>query len=117
MSEDQGRGKTTSGPRDLNELENVLRSVSSKEILAQDKVDIMQHTVAKCPKISISSEGVQIPSLLDSGSEVSLIHHSYLGEHLLPKIGTPMGEKLDAHILFNLMLANDGAATHTEIWV
>ena len=60
------------------------------------------------PKFSISSKGVQIPSLLDSGSEVSLIHYSHFKEHLLPKIEAPMGENSDAHILFNLTAANDG---------
>ena len=108
MSEDQGRGETSGGPRNLNEHENVLKSVSNNEIWAQDKIDIMQQAVAKYPKIRISSKGVQIPSLLDLGSEVSLICHSYFREHLLPKIETPTGEKSDAYILFNLMEANDG---------
>ena len=68
----------------------------------------MQQAVARCPKVSISSEGVQIPSLLNSGSKVSLICQSYYNEHLLPKTETPISEKADAHTLFNLMLANDG---------
>ena len=97
-----------SGPQDKDVMVNVLRSISSQGILAQDKVEIMQQAVAKCPKISIASMGVQIPSLLDSGHEVLLIRYSYLQEHLLPKIEVPMGEKSDAHILFNLTAANDG---------
>ena len=60
------------------------------------------------PQVTISSGGVQISSLLGSGSEVALICHSYFKEHLLPRIETPTGEKSDAHILFNLMAANDG---------
>ena len=52
--------------------------------------------------------GVQIPSLLDSDSKVSLIHYSHFEEHVLPKVEDPMGEKSDAHILFNLTAANDG---------
>ena len=89
-------------------MEKVLRSISSQGILAQDKVKIMQQAVAKCPKISISSMGIQIPSLLDSGNKVSLICYSHFKEHMLPKIEIPMGEKLDDHILFNLTAANDG---------
>ena len=108
MFKDQDRGETNGGPRDLNELENVLRPVSNNEISAQDKIDIMQEAVAKCPKINISGKGVQIPSLLDLGSEVSLINHSYFRELVLLKIKTPTDEKSDAHILFNLMVANDG---------
>ena len=60
------------------------------------------------PQDKYFQHGVQIPSLLDSGSEVSLIHYSHFKEHLLPKIETPTGEKLDAHILFNLTTVNDG---------
>ena len=108
LSKDQGRGGTNSGPKDNDFMENALRSISSQGILAQDKVEIMQHAVAKCPQISISSMGVQIPSLLDSGSEVSLIQYSHFKEHLLPKIETSIGEKSDANILFNLTAANDG---------
>ena len=88
-------------------MENVLRSISGHEILAQDKTDIMQQAVARCLKVSISSKGVQIPSLLDSSSKVTFICQSYYKEHLLPKIETPIGEKADAHILFNLTAAND----------
>ena len=59
--------------------------------------------------VNISSNGVQIPSLLDSGIEVSLICQSYFTEHLLPKIETPpKGEKAGANILFSLTVANDG---------
>ena len=93
---------------DIDYVENVLRSISSQGSLAQDKIEIMQQAVAKCPKASISSMGVQIQSLLDSGSEVSLIGYLHLKEHLLPKIEDPTSEKSDAHILFNLTVANDG---------
>ena len=108
LSLNQGRGTARSGPKDIPELDSVLRSLSSQGILVQTKISIMQQAIAKCPKVSISSRGVQIPSLLDSGSEVSLIHQSYFREHLLPRIETPTGEKADVHVLFNLTVANDG---------
>ena len=101
-------GATNSGPKDIPKLDSILRSLSSQGILAQTKISIMQQTVAKCLKLSIFSKGAQIPSLLDSDSKVSLICQSYSKEHLLPRIETPTGEKMDAHVLFNLMAANDG---------
>ena len=52
--------------------------------------------------------GAHIPSLLDSGSKVSLIHYSNFKEHLLLKIEDPLGEKSEANILFNLTMANYG---------
>ena len=77
-------------------------------ILAETKMEIMQCAVAKCPKVCISAHGIQIPSLLDSGSEVTLLRQSYLDQHILPKIKLATGEKANAHCLFKLTVANDG---------
>ena len=68
----------------------------------------MQHAVAKSPKVCINAHGIQIPSLLDLGSEVTLLRQSYFEKHLLPKIQVATGEKVDAHQLFHLTVANDG---------
>ena len=68
----------------------------------------MQQSIKKCPKVSIYSKGVQIPLLLDSGSEVSLICQSNFKEHLMPRIETPTDEKVDAHVLFNVTEGNHG---------
>ena len=64
--------------------------------------------VAKCPKVCISAHGIQIPSLLDSSSEVTLLWQSYFDQHILPKIKLATGKKADAHCLFKLTVANDG---------
>ena len=77
-------------------------------ILAETKMEIMQCAVAKCPKVSISAHGIQIPSLLDSGSEVTLLQQLYFDQHIPPKIKLATGEKADAHCLFKLTVANDG---------
>ena len=68
----------------------------------------MQCAVAKSPKVCISAHGIQIPSLLDLGSEVMLLRQSYFEKHLLPKIQAATSEKADAHQLFHLTVANDG---------
>ena len=72
------------------------------------KLEIMQCAVAKSPKVCISAHGIQIPSLLDSGSEVTLLRQSYFEKHLLPKIQVATSEKAKAHQLFHLMVVNDG---------
>ena len=56
----------------------------------------------------ISAHRVQIPSLLDSGSEVMLLMPSHFEKHLLPKIQVVTSEKAEAHQLFHLTVANDG---------
>ena len=58
--------------------------------------------VVKCHKVCISAHGIQIPSLLDSSSGVTLLQQSYFNKHILPKIKLAMGEKADAHTLFKL---------------
>ena len=62
----QDKGAAKNGPKDITKLDNVLRSLSSHGILAQTKINIMQQAAAKCPKVNITTKGVQIPSLLDS---------------------------------------------------
>ena len=58
--------------------------------------------------MSISAHGIQIPSLLDLGSDVTLLRKSYFEKHLLPKIQAVTSEKAETHQLFHLMVTNDG---------
>ena len=60
------------------------------------------------PKVCINAYGIQIPSLLDSGSKVTLLWKSYFDKHILLKIKLAMGEKENAHSLFRLTDTNDG---------
>ena len=76
--------------------------------MAETKIKIMQCAVAKCPKVCISAHRIQIPSLLDSSSEVTLLRQSYFDQHILPKIKPATGGKADANCLFRLTVANDG---------
>ena len=62
----------------------------------------------KGPKVFISAYGIQIPSLLDLGSEVMLLRQSYFNQHLLPKIKVALSEKAEAHQLFHPTVNNDG---------
>ena len=106
MVTDQSKGEDVSGPHDYEEkcLKVQLRNTS---ILAKTRMEIMQCAVAKCPKVCISAHGIQIPSLLDSGSEVTLLWQSYFDQHILPKIKPATGKKADTHCLFKLTVAND----------
>ena len=76
--------------------------------MAGTKLEIIQCAVARGPKVCISAHGIQIPSLLDLGSDVMLLRQAYFEKHLLPKIQVVTGEKAKAHQLFHLMVTNDG---------
>ena len=86
----------------------MIQLIHNAAILAVTKLEIMQHAVAKSPKVCISAHGIQIPSLLDSGSEVTLLRQSYFEKHLLPKIQVATSENANKHQLFHLMVTNDG---------
>ena len=105
---DQPKGEIESGPHPDNEEKALILQLKNASILAETKIKIMQCAVAKCLKVCISAHGIQIPSLLDSGSEVTLPQQLYFDQHLLPKIKPATGEKADAHNLFKLTVANDG---------
>ena len=97
-----------SGPHHINEGNSLIMQLRNASILAETKMEIMQCAVAKCPKVRISAHGIQITSLLDSGSEVTLLRQLYFDQHILPKIKPATGEKANTHCLFKLTVANDG---------
>ena len=105
---DQPKGENVSGPHHDHEENSLMLQLRNASILAKTKMEIMQCAVATCPKVCISAHGIQIPSLLDSGSEVTLLQQLYFDQHLLPKIKPATGEKADTHCLFKLTVANDG---------
>ena len=56
--------------------------------------------MAKCPRNNLGYMGYQILSLLDSGSDVTLIWQSYFDENLMPLVRTHSGEKSEAQHYF-----------------
>ena len=105
---DQPKGESKSGPHHTNEEKSLIIQLRNASILAETKIEIIQCAVAKCPKEYISAHGIQIPSLLDSGSKVTLLQQLYFDQYILPKIKLATGEKANAHCLFKLTAANDG---------
>ena len=96
-----------SGPHE-HEEQCLKIQLQNTSISAETRMEIMKCAVAKSPKVCISAQGIQIPSLLDSGSEVTLLWQFYFDQYILPKIKPATGEKADVHCLFKLTVANDG---------
>ena len=103
---DQAMGAKWSCPHN-NYEEELIMSIHNASNMAATKLEIMQHAVAKCPKVSISAHGILIQSLLDSGSEVMLLRQCYFEQHLLHKIKSGTSEKADAHKLLNCTITKD----------
>ena len=112
---DQSEGEKVCGPDrtcntkiDDKGIVGLLQKISSQQVSAQVKIEVMQRAVATCPKINMGCGRKVIPSLLDSGSQVTLIRQSFFEQEILPHIKPSDGEKANAHQLFQLTAANNG---------
>ena len=73
-STDEDIGASLSGPYyKLNFKTDLVQNITNKTISAQTEVDVMQEAVAWCAKVGSSSKGIQVPLLLDSESEGTLL--------------------------------------------
>ena len=68
----------------------------------------MEQAVALCPKTTMTIKGHRTHSLLDLGSEVTLVIESYFKEHIEPLIPPAERDTLNAHNLFTLRGVEDG---------
>ena len=94
----------------------LIRNISSQQVSAQIKIEVMQRVVATCPKVNMGCGRKRIPSLLDSGSQVTLICQSFFNQEILPHIQPSDGKKAETHQLFQLTAANHGKL-HISMYV
>ena len=96
---DQSEGDKVCGPdwsdkiNHEKEIEGLMEKISSQQVSAQIKIKVMQRAVATCPKVNMGCGRKRIPSLLDSGSQVTLICQSFFEQDILPHIKPSNGEK------------------------
>ena len=68
----------------------------------------MQQAVALCPEIIMSVKGKPTRSLLDSGSEVTLVNKSYYKEHIEHCLVPSSGSYNNSHNLFSVQGIEEG---------
>ena len=68
----------------------------------------MQQAVAPCPENVMSIKGKPTRSLLDSGSEVTLVNESYYREHIEHRLLPSSGSYNNSHNLFSLRGVEEG---------
>ena len=71
---DQSEGGKVCGPDWSDKIDygkgmmGLMEKISSQQVSAQTKIEVMQRAVATCPKVNMGCRRKRIPSLLDSGS-------------------------------------------------
>ena len=98
--------RTEAPPTWLN-YSTLLQTLSNSTISAESKQQIMQRAVLNCPSVNLQLLGIDLPSLLDSGSMVTLIREGFFMKHILPKLQISQ-ELSQAHSLFRLSVVNNG---------
>ena len=83
------------------------QTLSNSTILAESKHQIMQRAVSNCPSVTLQLLGIELISLLDSGSMVTLIREGSFMKYILPKLQNSQ-ELSQAHSLFRLSAVNNG---------
>ena len=86
-------------------IAGLIETFSSQQVSAEIKIKVLQRAVETCPKVNMGCRRKRIPSLPDSGSQVTLICWSYFEWETLPHIRPSGGENAEAH---QLTAANHG---------
>ena len=111
---DQSGGDKVSGPDQFDDhktrdrIVELIEAISSQNVSAQVTFVVMQRAVATYTKVNMGCGRKWIPSLLDPGSKVTLIHQSYFEQEILPHIIPSCREKVEAHQLFQVTAASTG---------
>ena len=97
---DQSDGEKVCGPdwidKPINKnkgIVDLIEKISSQQVSAQVKIEVMQRAMATCPKINMGCGRKVIPSLLDSGSQVTLYARAFWSRRSCPTLNQQMGKK------------------------
>ena len=111
LSLDQGRGRSVNCSGQIDKITNINESLwllTSKNIYIQVNFDMMQKVIVTCHIVNMGFGNKRIPSLLDSGSQVTLIYQRYFVREVLPNINPSSREKAKVLQLFQLIAADNG---------
>ena len=96
-----------SPPFQAAKFEEILKTLTNHVVSFETKQRVLNRAVSQCPSITIDILGQKIPSLLDSGSMVTLIREGYFTKNILPLLKRTAGDLTEAHSLFRLSAANN----------
>ena len=109
---DQSEGGKVCGPDQIDQtnygkgMVGLIEKISSQQVSAKIMIKVMQKAVVACPNINVGCRRKRIPSLFDSGSQVTLMCQSFFEQEILSHIEPSDGEKAEAHQLFQVTAAN-----------
>ena len=94
-------------PIPASHYEEMIQTLSSQAMGSDMKHKVMWRAVSQCPAIPMDLMGRKVPSLLDSGSMVTLIHEGYFTKNIQPLLNKSSSKLAEAHSMFRLSAANN----------
>ena len=94
-------------PIPASRYEEMIQTLSSQAVSSDMKHKVMQRAVSQCPAIPMDLLGRKVPSLLDSGSMVTLICEGYFTKNIQPLLNKSSSKLAEAHSMFQLSAANN----------
>ena len=73
----------------------------------ETKQHVLKRAVLQCPSMLIEILGLKVPSLLDSGSMVTLVQEGYFKKNILPLLQHLASNLIEAHSLYQLSAVNN----------
>ena len=93
-------------PIPASKYEDLVRTLTSA-VSSEVKQKLIKRAVSQCPAIPMDSLGREVPSLLNSGSMVTLIQEGYFVKYIQPLLKKSSSKMAEAHSLFRLSAANN----------
>ena len=94
-------------PIPASRYEEMIQTLSSQAVSSDTKHKVMQRAVSQCPAIPMDLLGQKVPSLLNSGSMVTLIRKGYFTKNIQPLLNKSSSKLAEAHSMFWLSAANN----------
>ena len=80
-----------------SQFDDMFHTLPSNAISLETKQRVIQRAISNCSMVTLNIQGKEVPSLLDSGSMVTLIREVYFEKNILPLLKTSPGELTKAH--------------------
>ena len=108
-SKGQGKGAAVDPMSSIpiSKYKDLVRTLMSQAVSLEVKHKVMQRAVSQCPAMPMDLLGQQVPSLLDSGSMVTLIREEYFIKYIHPLLNKSSSKLADTHSMFQLSAANN----------
>ena len=94
-------------PISESRFEEMLNTLMSNAVSNETKQHVIKRAVLQCPSVPIKLMGLKLPSLLDSGSMVTLVYKGCFTKNILPLLQGSADDLTKAHLLFQLSTANN----------